>query len=98
MLGGFRDRYELPRSGDFVTRLAEKVVLCPPWKPIWSNTKPDSKRITIEGGLCPACRQYYRELNLRYRGDWTKIISHAVDHRTVRQVGNHAKVLPFLGL
>jgi serine protein kinase len=33
-------------------------------------------KISIEGDLCPACRQYYRELNIRYRGDWTKIISH----------------------
>ncbi len=38
--------------------------------------KPENKKVTIEGDLCPSCRQYYRELNVRYRGDWTKIISH----------------------
>ncbi|HEY3174607.1 MAG TPA: serine protein kinase [Candidatus Polarisedimenticolia bacterium] len=38
--------------------------------------KPENKKVVIEGDLCPACRQYYRELTLRYRGDWTKIISH----------------------
>ncbi|HET9481859.1 MAG TPA: serine protein kinase, partial [Candidatus Polarisedimenticolia bacterium] len=38
--------------------------------------KPEAKRVVIEGDLCPACRQYYRELNIRYRGDWTKIVGH----------------------
>jgi len=38
--------------------------------------RPENKRIRIDGTLCPACRQYYHELNLRYRGDWTRIISH----------------------
>jgi len=38
--------------------------------------KPENKQINVAGALCPACRQFYRELNARYRGDWTKIISH----------------------
>ena len=38
--------------------------------------KPEGERVVLEGDLCPACRQTYRELNLRYGGDWTKIVSH----------------------
>jgi len=45
--------------------------------------KPENKRIAIEGDLCPACRQYYRELTLRHRGDWTKIISHVKVFRAI---------------
>jgi len=45
--------------------------------------RPENKRTTIEGDLCPACRQYYRELNIRYRGDWTKIVSHVKVFRAI---------------
>jgi serine protein kinase len=38
--------------------------------------RPETERVLIEGDLCPACRQNYKELNLRYGGDWTKIVSH----------------------
>jgi len=38
--------------------------------------RPEGERVLIEGDLCPACRQNYKELNLRYGGDWTKIVSH----------------------
>jgi len=38
--------------------------------------RPEGQRITIEGDLCPFCRQNFKELNMRYGGDWTKIISH----------------------
>ncbi len=38
--------------------------------------RPESKMVTMQGTLCPACRQFYRELNAKYRGDWTKIIPH----------------------
>ncbi len=48
---------------------------------VLNRSKADTKRVTIEGDLCPACRQYYRELNLRYRGDWTKIVSHVKVYR-----------------
>jgi len=40
-----------------------------------------NEQIFIEGTLCPACRQYYRDLNKRYAGDWTKIISHVKVYR-----------------
>src|SRR3989344_5821735 len=32
--------------------------------------------VLIEGDLCPACRQTYRELFAKYKGDWSKIIEH----------------------
>jgi len=50
---------------------------------IINKGKPENKRVTIEGDLCPACRQYYRELTLRYRGDWTKIVSHVKVFRAI---------------
>ncbi|MGD8375812.1 MAG: serine protein kinase [Acidobacteriota bacterium] len=39
--------------------------------------------LRVEGDLCPACRQYYRELNLKYSGDWTKILEHVVVYRLI---------------
>ncbi|MFQ5701495.1 MAG: PrkA family serine protein kinase [Acidobacteriota bacterium] len=48
-----------------------------------NEDKPPGKRIEIRGDLCPACRQYYRELNVRYRGDWTKIVSHVKVYRVI---------------
>ncbi|MGH9868412.1 MAG: PrkA family serine protein kinase [Candidatus Polarisedimenticolia bacterium] len=50
---------------------------------IINKGKPENKKIGIEGDLCPACRQYYRELNMRYRGDWTKIMSHVKVFRAI---------------
>ncbi len=44
---------------------------------------PRPERLNIEGDLCPACRQYYRELNLRYTGDWAKIIDHVTVYRLI---------------
>ena len=38
--------------------------------------RTDGQVATIEGDLCPFCRQNYKELTLRYGGDWTKIIGH----------------------
>ncbi|MGD9488619.1 MAG: PrkA family serine protein kinase [Calditrichaceae bacterium] len=34
------------------------------------------KQLVLEGDLCPACRQIYRELHQRYQGDWTDVIKH----------------------
>ncbi|MGD9897784.1 MAG: PrkA family serine protein kinase [Calditrichaceae bacterium] len=34
------------------------------------------KQLVFEGDLCPACRQIYRELHQRYKGDWTAVIKH----------------------
>jgi serine protein kinase len=39
--------------------------------------------VTIDGDLCPACRQTYRELSKKYDGDWSKVISHVKVRRLV---------------
>ena len=44
------------------------------------NTKGD-RRVVIDGDLCPACRQVYKELLRHYQGDWTKVIGHVVVRR-----------------
>lgn len=33
-------------------------------------------RIKVEGDLCPACRQMYRELLFVHEGDWSKVLQH----------------------
>jgi serine protein kinase len=42
-----------------------------------------STAIQVEGDLCPSCRQMYRELTRRYKGDWFKVIEHVLVHRLV---------------
>lgn len=37
--------------------------------------------LQIEGDLCPSCRQMYRELTRRYKGDWMKVVEHVRVHR-----------------
>ncbi len=32
--------------------------------------------VRIEGDLCPACRQQYREISLRHAGNWSEIVRH----------------------
>jgi serine protein kinase len=44
---------------------------------------PPERRIVVEGEMCPACRQHYKELTLRYGGDWTKIIQHVRVNRLI---------------
>jgi serine protein kinase len=39
--------------------------------------------ITVEGDLCPACRQTYRELSRKYNGDWTQVLSHVKVRRLI---------------
>jgi serine protein kinase len=46
-----------------------------------NRDKPEAKQVSIRGTLCPACRQFFRELNAKYRGDWTKIIGHVKVYR-----------------
>ncbi|MFQ5706042.1 MAG: PrkA family serine protein kinase [bacterium] len=36
---------------------------------------PDETQITIEGELCPFCRQTFQEKSHQYQGDWSKIIA-----------------------
>ncbi len=38
-------------------------------------------KVEIEGELCPACRQIYKDLINHYEGDWTKVIQHIVVKR-----------------
>ena len=45
--------------------------------------RPEAKRTVIDGSLCPACRQYFREVNIRHRGDWTKIVQHIKVYRVI---------------
>src|SRR5437867_2725028 len=47
------------------------------------NSKDRSYQIQVEGDLCPACRQMYRELTRRYKGDWFKVMDHVKVRRLV---------------
>ena len=38
-------------------------------------------QIVLDGDLCPASRQIYRDLFKHYEGDWTKVIQHIRVHR-----------------
>lgn len=40
------------------------------------NTSEDGFKVQIVGDLCPACRYNFRDLMLRYGGDWLKVIRH----------------------
>ncbi|OGR02841.1 MAG: serine protein kinase [Deltaproteobacteria bacterium RIFOXYA12_FULL_61_11] len=41
---------------------------------VLNEGRPESKRIQIEGNLCPTCRYIFRELMKLCDGDWTKVI------------------------
>src|SRR5215470_4727356 len=47
------------------------------------NSSDPSQRIQVEGDLCLACRQMYRDLMRRYRGDWFKVMDHVKVRRLV---------------
>ena len=36
----------------------------------------DARHVSIEGELCPFCRQEFRELSDRYNGDWARVVKH----------------------
>ncbi len=40
-------------------------------------------RVTIEGELCPFCRQNFRELLKKYNGDWTRVVEDVKVHRLI---------------
>ncbi|MFH1018626.1 MAG: serine protein kinase [Pseudomonadota bacterium] len=44
------------------------------------HNKSDFK-VAIDGDLCPACRQIFKELTKHYQGDWTQVIKHIVVRR-----------------
>jgi serine protein kinase len=39
--------------------------------------------VTVEGDLCPACRQTFRELSKKYNGDWMQVMSHIKVRRLI---------------
>src|SRR5438552_1080891 len=47
------------------------------------NSRDPKFPIQVEGDLCPACRQMYRELTRRYKGDWFKVMDHVKVRRLV---------------
>jgi len=47
------------------------------------NSSDPKHRIQVEGDLCPACRQMYRDLTRRYKGDWFKVMDHVKVRRLV---------------
>jgi serine protein kinase len=49
----------------------------------FNDGRPENEHLMIVGDLCPACRYTYRELMLRYSGDWSKVIQHIRVRRLV---------------
>src|SRR6266404_6318671 len=47
------------------------------------NSRDPKFPIQVDGDLCPACRQMYRELTRRYKGDWFKVMDHVKVRRLV---------------
>jgi serine protein kinase len=45
------------------------------------DRKEGTFRVTIEGELCPFCRQEFRELSDRYTGDWSRVVKHVAVSR-----------------
>jgi len=41
-----------------------------------NDTLADDQQVFVEGDLCPYCRRNFEELEKRYDGDWTKVLSH----------------------
>ncbi len=50
---------------------------------IIKNSADPKFRIQVEGDLCPSCRQMYRELTRKYKGDWFKVMDHIRVRRLV---------------
>ena len=42
----------------------------------FNDGRAEEEQVHIIGDLCPSCRYNYRELMLRYGGDWSKMIRH----------------------
>src|SRR5213592_3289998 len=47
------------------------------------NSSDPKYPVQVEGDLCPACRQMYRDLTRRYKGDWFKVMDHVKVRRLV---------------
>jgi serine protein kinase len=48
-----------------------------------SGREEGEYRLNIIGDMCPACRYNYRDLMLRYSGDWSQVIQHIRVRRLV---------------
>jgi serine protein kinase len=48
-----------------------------------NESRGEHEQVRITGDLCPACRYNFREMMLRYGGDWTKVIKHIRVRRLV---------------
>jgi serine protein kinase len=48
-----------------------------------AGRSPNQLKVTIEGDLCPFCRQEFRELSLRYNGDLKQVLSHVRVRRLI---------------
>jgi serine protein kinase len=47
------------------------------------NSSDPRYPVQVEGDLCPACRQMFRELTRKYKGDWFKVMEHVRVRRLV---------------
>src|SRR5882724_8420990 len=47
------------------------------------NSSEPKYPLQVDGDLCPACRQTYRDLMRRYKGDWFKLMDHVKVRRLV---------------
>src|SRR6266581_1146536 len=52
-------------------------------KELMRNSTDRGYPVQVDGDLCPACRQMYRELTRRYKGDWFKVMDHIKVRRLV---------------
>jgi serine protein kinase len=48
-----------------------------------NGSTAQNETVSVEGDLCPACRQTYRELSKKYNGDWNRVISHIKVRRLI---------------
>jgi serine protein kinase len=48
-----------------------------------NKDRGEDDQIVVKGDLCPFCRYNYRDLMIRYDGDWTKMIQHMRVRRLV---------------
>jgi serine protein kinase len=49
----------------------------------FNRDRPESEQIRIVGDLCPSCRYNFRELMLRYDGDWSQVVKHVRVRRLI---------------
>ena len=50
---------------------------------VMRNSREPNYHVEVLGDLCPSCRQMYRDLTKRYKGDWFKVMEHVRVRRLV---------------